>query len=48
MDRERGKEELGQRWRQLLGQLQDQMLRACLPVPVGKVRLERGVLLIEI
>ena len=48
MDRERGKDELGQRWRQLLGQIQDQMLRACLPVPVGKVRLERGVLLIEI
>ncbi len=48
MDRERGKEEFAQKWRQLLGEVQDRMLRACLPVPIGKVRRERGALLIEI
>ncbi len=48
MDRERGKEELAQKWRKLLGEVQDQMLRACLPVSADKVSRGRGVLLIEI
>lgn len=48
MDRQRGKEEFGQRWRQLLGEIQDRLLRACLPVSPDRVRRERGALLIEI
>lgn len=48
MDRERGKEEFAQKWRELLGEVQDRMLRACLPVSPDKVRRERGTLLIEI
>ncbi|MFH1609568.1 MAG: cell division protein FtsZ [Candidatus Bipolaricaulota bacterium] len=48
MDRERGKEDFAQKWRQLLGEVQDRMLRACLPVSPDKVRRERGTLLIEV
>lgn len=48
MDRERGKEEFAQKWRQLLGEVQDRMLRACLPVSSDKVRRGPGTLLIEI
>lgn len=48
MDRERGKEEFAQKWRQLLGEVPDRMLRACLPVSPDRVRRERGVLLIEV
>ncbi len=48
MDRERGKEEFAQKWRQLLGEVQDRMLRACLPVSADKVRRERGTLVVEI
>lgn len=48
MDRERGKEEFAQKWRQLLGEVQDRMLRACLPISPDKVRRERGTLLIEV
>lgn len=48
MDRERGREEFAQKWRQLLGEVQDRMLRACLPISPDKVRRERGTLLIEV
>lgn len=48
MNRDRGKEEFAQHWRQVLGAVQDRMLRACLPVSPDKVRRERGFLLIEI
>jgi cell division protein FtsZ len=48
MDRERGREEVAQKWRELLGGVQDQLLRACLPTSPDKVRRDRGVLLIEI
>lgn len=48
MDRERGREEFAHKWRQLLGEVQDRMLRACLPVSPDKVRRERGSLVIAI
>ncbi|MDD5452871.1 MAG: cell division protein FtsZ [Candidatus Bipolaricaulis sp.] len=48
MDRERGREEVAQKWRELLGGVQDQLLRACLPTSSDKVRRDRGVLLVEI
>jgi cell division protein FtsZ len=48
MDRGQGKDEFAQKWRHLLGEVQDRMLRACLPVSPDRVRRERGVLLIEI
>lgn len=48
MDRERGKEEFAQKWQKLLGEVRDQLLRACLPVSADKVSRGRGVLLIEI
>ena len=48
MDRERGKDEFAQKWRQLLGRIQDQLLRACLPVSPDRVRRERGALVVEV
>lgn len=48
MDRERGKDEFAHKWRQLLGKIQDQMLRACLPVSQDRVRRERGTLVVEV
>lgn len=48
MDRDRGREEFAHKWREVLGQLQDRMLRACVPVSPDKVRRERSLLLIEI
>ncbi len=40
--------ELGQRWRQVLGAIRDQVLRACLPVDPAKVRYSGDTLLIEV
>lgn len=48
MDRARGRDEFAQKWRQLLGKIQDQMLRACLPVSPDQVRRERGTLVVEV
>lgn len=48
MDRERGREEFARKWRQLLGEVHDQMLRACLPSSPDKVHRERDGLRIEI
>ncbi|HAZ28029.1 TPA: cell division protein FtsZ [Candidatus Acetothermia bacterium] len=48
MDHERGKDEFAQKWRQLLGEVQDRILRACLPTSPDRVRRERGALQIEI
>ncbi|NOX44251.1 MAG: cell division protein FtsZ [Caldiserica bacterium] len=40
--------ELGQRWRQVLGAIRDQVLRACLPADPAKVRHSGDVLFIEV
>lgn len=48
MDRERAKDEFAQKWRKLLGEVQDQLLRACLPLSPDRVSRARGLLVIEI
>lgn len=48
MDRDKEKEELSQKWRQLISGVQDRMLRACLPMSPDKVHLDKNVLLIEV
>ncbi len=40
--------ELGQRWRQVLGAIRDQVLRACLPTDPAKVRHSGEALFIEV
>ncbi|MGC9529469.1 MAG: cell division protein FtsZ [Candidatus Bipolaricaulaceae bacterium] len=48
MEQRKGKEELAQLWKQLLAQVQDRMLRACLPTSGEKVHLDRDTLVIEV
>lgn len=48
MDRPREKDEVAQKWREVLAGVRDQMLRACLPGSPDKVRRERNVLIVEI
>ena len=48
MESERQGEDLGRRWRQVLSEIRDAMLRACLPTSPEKIHLERDVLVVEV
>ncbi len=48
MGPERQGEDLGRRWRQVLSEIKDDMLRACLPTSPEKIHLERDVLVVEV
>ena len=45
---EEREKELQRKWREVLGYIKDQVLRACLPVDPSKVRLTGNVLVIEV
>ena len=48
MNSEKMGEDLALKWRRVLASIQDGMLRACLPTSAEKIRLERGVLVVEV